>query len=327
MGSRAWFMVLFLALIVFIPLVNDVVSKYQEISGFSSLLGIVFLASILGLIFLVVISVYRYVKGIVSLESSERLKYELMEAIRKEDKSLVREKITDFFNFCENFYDKRYEIYSLRKEWESETKKHDLSIDEMLEKLHRLEKRVLLSRDKEAEKAIRNIAVQTAISTAISPIALVDALIMFWKSWFLVRETSKIYGFRPNFVNTVKLFRKSVQNMTISASAELADDLIIEILGLESLVLEKLSKALSQAFLNGILILRFGYNVIEICRPLPLDKKEKQDLFRDSYSWFCKEFFTRVVNNTKEKLKELAEKFLPEPINEFIGVLKSSNKK
>jgi len=297
MSKKTWFLVLFLTIIVFIPLINDVVSKYQEISKFSSLLGVIFLASILGFLFLVMVAVYGYVKGIVSLESSERFKYELKEAVKKEDKSLVRETITKFFDFCESFYDKRYEIYSLRREWESETKKHDLSIDEMLEKLHKLEERVLLPKDKEAEKVIRNVAIQTAVSTAVSPIALVDALIMFWRSWFLVKEIAKVYGFRPNLVNTLKLFRRSMYNMTFSALLELTDDAIVEMSGIEKIT--PIVKGLTQAFANGILILWFGFNAMEACRPIPINREEKINLFKESYKLLCEKIGNVIGKQVK----------------------------
>ena len=272
MDKRSWFVVLFLILLIAIRLVNDIVVRYQEINSSSHLLGILFLGSILGLFSVFLLAVYRYVKEILTLENSGKLKQELKEAIEKKDKVLVRKVIFRFISFCENFYNKKHEVYPLKRELKS----YDLSIDEMLKLLHRLEERVLLSKDKEAEKIVKNVAIQTALSTGISPVALVDALIMFWRSWFLVREIAKIYGFRPNLVNTMSLFKKSMYNMTISASLELVDDVFAEASEIEiSPVLEKLGKSLAQAFANGMLVLRFGYNVIEACRPIPIEEEKE----------------------------------------------------
>ncbi|MEO2068205.1 MAG: YcjF family protein [Desulfurobacteriaceae bacterium] len=315
MRKKSWFIIVLLALIIIIPLINDVTSKYYEIKESSPLLGAIFLGSIFILLFLILLSVYGYIREIFLLENAEKLKDKLKEAIEKKDRFLIRKAISEFFNFYENFYYKKYGTYSLRslrKEWELERKKQEF--DEMLKLLHKLEQRVLLPKDKEAERIIKNVAIQTAVSTAISPVALLDALIMFWRSWFLVKEIAKIYGFRPNFIGTLKLFRQSIQNMAISASVEVADDVLVEVVGIESIALERISKVLLQAFSNGILILRFGYSVIDTCRPIPLDKTKKRTMRKDLYLWFVKEF----INSIKEKATEKAKELLPEPIRKLI---------
>ena len=320
--KRMYFLSLFFLTVVLLSILSyEIVGKYQEISKFSEPLGIVFLVAMLLFILTSLFAVYSYLKEIFQLGNVEELKKKIKDAIDKNDKQNLQHTVLDFIEFCETYYGDRGNIFEVKNRLKSYS---DLSIDTILELLKEVENKVFTVRDEKAKEIIRSVALQTAVSTAISPIALVDAFIMFWRSWFLVKEIAKIYGFRPNLVNTMKLFRKSIQNMTISASIEVADDLLIEMGGLGSFALEKISKTLLQAFSNGILVLRFGYSVMETCRPLTLDKTRKQSIVEDFYSWFRDKFFAEFINNARERI----EKSLPEPVrkpfNKVLETFRSS---
>ena len=195
-------------------LTQPVIKKFEEIRLLSKPLAIAFLVVILLLALSLFIVASRYIKEVFQLRTSEILKEEIKKAIEEKDSLKLRRLILDFLNFYDlgssSEEENRKRILVLKRKLENY---HNLSIDTILELVKELEKEILNDRDEEAKKVIRKAVLQTAFSTAASPIALIDASIVIWKSWFLIKEIAMIYGFRPNILNTALLFKLSFRNM------------------------------------------------------------------------------------------------------------------
>ncbi|WP_457743781.1 TIGR01620 family protein [Sulfurimonas sp.] len=136
-----------------------------------------------------------------------------------------------------------------------------------------LDRNVLAVLDKKAKEKITKASIQAAISTAISPLALLDALIVIWRSFLLTKEIAQIYGYKPNIYTTLILLKRGAFNVFFAGAAELASEYANETL--HNSLLSKVSLSASQGIVNGVLLARLGYGIMRASRPLPLGEKRK----------------------------------------------------
>jgi putative membrane protein len=138
-----------------------------------------------------------------------------------------------------------------------------LMYDEVLE---RLDEKLLQPLDKLARESIVKYANQTALSTAISPVALIDAVLILSRSHVMVHEIAKVYGYRPNLLGEIALFKKVFVTLAFASVTDILANHSHDILGTS--LLSKLSLHGAQGVANGILIARVGIGTIKSCRPL-----------------------------------------------------------
>lgn len=135
-----------------------------------------------------------------------------------------------------------------------------------------LDEEVLGVIDKEVKNKITTASLQAALSTAISPVALLDAGIIVWRSFLLTKEISTLYGFKAGWITTIVLLKKGIFNVCFAGVTELAGELASEVVGASAI--NKFSLSTGQGLANGILLARLGFGVMEACRPLPLSEKK-----------------------------------------------------
>jgi putative membrane protein len=142
------------------------------------------------------------------------------------------------------------------------------------EALQHLAREVLRPLDERASGVVGRIARPTSVGVAATPVALLDAALVLWRSARMVREIAEIYGFRPGLVATSRLARRALSG---AASAALIDT-VGDIWGaqLTGRVAAAVSPKLAEGVFAAIRMARFGIAVIELCRPVPfLDSDEK----------------------------------------------------
>ncbi|MCJ7764768.1 MAG: DUF697 domain-containing protein [Thiovulaceae bacterium] len=130
--------------------------------------------------------------------------------------------------------------------------------------------------DVEVQKRIKNASIQAALSTAISPLAILDAGIIVWRALLLTKEIAKLYGFKPGWISTIVLLKKGAFTVFFAGATELALEYVNA--ASESTVISKISLSAGQGVGNGVLLARLGYGVMEACRPLPMRIKRKSFL-------------------------------------------------
>ncbi len=169
----------------------------------------------------------------------------------------------------------------LKKELET------LMEDEVLE---RLDEKLLQPLDSLAREIIVKYANQTALSTAISPVALIDAILILSRSHVMVRDIAKVYGYRPNLLGEISLFKKVFVTLAFASVTEILANHSHDILGTS--LLSKLSVHAAQGVANGILIARIGIGTIKSCRPLH---------YHDKNEGFLKSLTKVIVNGLFSK--------------------------
>ncbi|WP_448248185.1 YcjF family protein [Thalassotalea agariperforans] len=127
------------------------------------------------------------------------------------------------------------------------------------------------------QKAIADIAKYSSeamVLVAISPLALMDMMIMVWRNIRMIDKISGLYGLKLGYWSRIKLIKQVFSNMIFVGASEVLVDLGTEALGAD--LLGKFSGRLAQGFGAGMLTARLGLNTIKTCRPLPFIEQAPQ---------------------------------------------------
>lgn len=126
---------------------------------------------------------------------------------------------------------------------------------------------VLSQVDQKALKEIAKFSSESVVLVALSPIAVIDMLIMLWRNLRLVNKIASLYGLKLSYWSRVKLIKQVIINMAYAGASELVADLGADLLGAE--LLGKLSARMAQGLGAGMLTARLGLKTMHLCRPIP----------------------------------------------------------
>jgi putative membrane protein len=126
---------------------------------------------------------------------------------------------------------------------------------------------VLSQVDQKALKEIAKFSSESVVLVALSPIAIIDMLLMLWRNLRLVNKIAALYGLKLSYWSRVKLIKQVINNMAYAGASELVADLGADLLGAE--LLGKLSARMAQGLGAGMLTARLGLKAIHLCRPIP----------------------------------------------------------
>jgi len=151
---------------------------------------------------------------------------------------------------------------------------------------------VLTKVDKKVMTEIAKFSSESVVLVALSPIALLDMLIMFSRNLRLINKVSSLYGLKLGYWSRIKLIKQVFVNMAYAGASELIADVGAEILGAD--LLSKLSSRFAQGLGAGMLTARLGINAMTLCRPIPLyDNKPR-----------LKQVSREVVKQIKQLIKK-----------------------
>lgn len=119
--------------------------------------------------------------------------------------------------------------------------------------------------DKEAINKVYSSAKEVSLFTAFSPGSALDSLAVIFSSLKLMKNIFRIYGYRTNLFSSLLIVRKILENASIAALVEYADDSVNDMLG--NTLVAKLSTKMAQGIGNGVLMLRIGNILIQSARP------------------------------------------------------------
>lgn len=151
---------------------------------------------------------------------------------------------------------------------------------------------VLTKVDQKVMSEIAKSSSEAVVLVALSPIALLDMLIMLSRNLRLINKISALYGLKLGYWSRIKLIKQVFVNMAYAGASELIADVGAEILGAD--LLSKLSSRFAQGLGAGMLTARLGINAMTLCRPIPLyDKKPR-----------LKQVSSEVVTQIKQLIKK-----------------------
>jgi putative membrane protein len=126
---------------------------------------------------------------------------------------------------------------------------------------------VLAPLDRQGRRLVIRGARDIGALTALSPLGILDGLIVLWRTLSMLRAIAALYGVRPGAAASIRLLRRTLAHVLAAGVGELLSDAAIEAAGAS--LLSVLSARAGQGAVHGLLAARLGLAALQICRPLP----------------------------------------------------------
>ncbi len=146
------------------------------------------------------------------------------------------------------------------------------------ERLVLFERTVLAPLDRRAYRLVLESARDIGLLTALSPVGLLDGLVVLWRTTFLLRAIARLYGMAPGPAASLALFRKCLRNAALAGIADVVTQATLEHAGAS--ILSILSARAGQGAGNALLAAKLGLEAIRETRPLPFVAEEPPRLAR-----------------------------------------------
>jgi len=121
--------------------------------------------------------------------------------------------------------------------------------------------------DRAAFKLVSRAARDTALVTALSPAALIDAAIVMWRNGRMIREVAALYGARPGWLGTLRLTRGALIGLATAGATESAHHMAVDALG--GTLTAAVSTRVGTGLINGLMTARLGLSAMRLVRPIP----------------------------------------------------------
>lgn len=140
------------------------------------------------------------------------------------------------------------------------------------EQLRLFAKTVLAPLDRQGRRLVIRGARDIGALTALSPLGILDGLIVLWRTLSMLRAIARLYGVRPGAAASIRLLRRTLAHVLAAGVGELLSDAAVEAAGAS--LLSVLSARAGQGAVHGLLAARLGLAALQVCRPLPFVEGE-----------------------------------------------------
>lgn len=266
-----------LASLIVIGTIYDAAFTASSMLQNMPVLGVVYL---LLLVSLVGILGYSFIKQYMGYSKLKRI-----DALQLEGLALIKNPTADVKSYALKII-ARYENHDDEKVRQG-AQKAKAELESMMqgEVIQRVDELVLKQLDEKAKSIILNYSSQTAVSTAISPVAFIDAILIISRSHAMIADISKLYGYKPNFIGEMVLVKSVIINLAFASVTELLTHHSGDVIG--SSMLSKLSLHGAQGVANGVLTARVGLGTIKSVRPI---------IYKDKNEGFLKNLTKNIIN-------------------------------
>lgn len=188
-----------------------------------------------------------------------RVRQDAESALRHDDKSLAQNAAAG----VKRLYRSRAELAWGR----ARLADHENDIMDTRETLALTERELVAPLDAEARAIIAGTAQRVSVITAVSPVAVLDMVVVAAQNLRMLRRIATLYGARPGLIGLIRLARMVITHIVLTGGLALGDDLIQQLIGHRFVA--KLSARLGEGLFNGALTARIGLAALDVCRPLP----------------------------------------------------------
>ena len=256
-----WRIVLSLAaLMLGVEVVSFFITGFTTSPITTSIYGII----VAGLTFIIGGALWRELSGLRQLKRQQSLKKQATQTIQDKAPLNVEQ-------FCRQLSNRLpCDIMSTQElKWqEALTGQYDDS-----ELLQLYSKIVLSDVDKKVIDEISKFSTEALVLVALSPVALIDMLVILWRNLRMLDKISGLYGLKLGYWSRIKLIKQVFINMAYAGASELATDFGTEMVGAD--LIGKISTRFAQGLGAGLLTSRLGIRAMHLCRPLPFDSSPK----------------------------------------------------
>lgn len=271
---------------IFVVIFVDALQTIQALVVGDSLLNILTLIALIALLTTLSIFSYQNYREIKKLKSVKKVQELFAKQKADPSKEIISATLNMLNNYTKSDNKKLQQKAQLLQNRISDS--HDYK-----EIYKELDEEVIKEIDIQAQAKIKTASLQAAISTAISPLAVVDAGIILWRSLRLTKEIALLYGYKPSWLSTVILLKKGAFLIFFAGATELAIEYTNDLT--QKSIISKISTSAAQGLSNGILLARLGFGVMQACRPLPLQAK------RESFIKGVYRSIKELLSTSKEK--------------------------
>lgn len=185
--------------------------------------------------------------------------------------NVQNEKVLDVRIFCQKIGENLpCDLVSEQEQVWQDTANDQHNDAELLQLYSRL---VLTKVDEKAMAEIAKFSTEAVVLVALSPVALIDMLLMLWRNLRMINKVALLYGIKLGYWSRIKLIRQVFVNMVYAGASELIADFGSDMIGAD--LLGKLSGRLAQGLGAGMLTARLGVKTMQLCRPIPFEEKPK----------------------------------------------------
>ncbi len=146
------------------------------------------------------------------------------------------------------------------------------------ERIKLFERTVVIGMDDEAYQAVVRGSRDIGVLTAISPLGLLDAALVLWRTLAMLRAVARAYALPMGAVAGAMLLRRSIRNMLLAGLADLVTHGAADAMGAGFLRL--VSAKAGQGAANAMLSARLGCEAMALVRPVPFVLGERPNLKR-----------------------------------------------
>ena len=268
-----------------IVLVGSLYDAYVTLTSMfanSTSLALLYLSLIVAFVGVLSFSIFKNFIEYKKIKRVDNLQ-ERGDALAKKSSNEVYSYAKDLINLYKKHQNSQIVEAATRLEKELET----LLEDEVMDRLNEL---ILYPLDKIAGDKITKYASQTAISTAISPVAFIDAILILSRSHVMIKEVANVYGFRPNWLGELHLIKRVFATLAFASATDILANHSSDFFGTS--VLSKISLHSAQGIANGVLIARVGLGVVRSTRPTTYGLKTS-GFFKTIYRSITKQLFSK----------------------------------
>ncbi len=234
----------------------------MEIMATNRLLGVSFGVLLMFFVALTSVEIFRFYKGQRQLAKAEKLREQAALFVRERSHG----KSDSFITELKSLYGKTPQGELLIKCLNNQP---DYLND--AEVIEYLSEHFVDQLDKQAYRLIQHESVNLGVLIAVSPLAVLDALVALWRSFKLVNQINKIYGLSLTRVGQWQVFFKIIKMTLLAAGTEAAISTMIEktSTGMSGLV----AGSVGQGIGVGIYVSRLGQEAIKQSRPILTNNK------------------------------------------------------
>ncbi len=171
---------------------------------------------------------------------------------------------------------------------------------------------VLSKVDEQALKQIARFSTESVMLVAISPVAIVDMMVLMWRNLRMIDKIAGLYGIHLGYWSRIKLLKQVFTNMIFAGASEIVADVGLDMLGVESL--GRVSTRAAQGLGAGMLTARLGINAMHLARPLPFNQEApklsrvRKAVIDEVKKLLLSKTSKTVINKVIPKQKERVEK-------------------
>jgi putative membrane protein len=210
--------------------------------------------------------------GILGRELADLRRLERAEQLRLEGERLIASEI---HGQADAYLGRLEQLYRGRADLAERIARFEVQSSDALndgEQLRLFGKTVLAPLDRQGRQLVIRGARDIGALTALSPLGVLDGLIVLWRTLSMLRAIARLYGVRPGAVASLRLLRRTLAHVLAAGAGELLSDAAIEAAGAS--LLSVLSARVGQGAVHGLLAARLGLAALQICRPLPFVEGE-----------------------------------------------------